>query len=67
MFNGRFFNQFNGTAMGTKMEPTYATLTLDYLEQMLRDLDDCFIVWSKEESNLNIVNTILNTLDPEIK
>ena len=32
-----------------------------------RYLDDCFIIWSKEESNLNIVYNILNTLDPDIK
>ena len=32
-----------------------------------RYLDDCLIIWSKEESNLNIVYIILNTLDPDIK
>ena len=31
-----------------------------------RYLDDCFIIWNKEESNLNIVYTILNNLDPDI-
>ena len=88
MFNDRYFHRVKGTAMGTKMAPTYATLTLGYLEEKLynriseilgeeyhefikmnckRYLDDCFIIWSKEESNFNIVYTILNTLDPDIK
>ena len=70
------------------MAPTYATLALGYLEEMLyhriseklgeeyhefikmnwkRYLDDCFIIWSKEESNFNIVYNILNTVDPDIK
>ena len=68
------------------MAPTYATLALGYLEEMLyhriseklgeeylefnkmeRYLDDCFIIWSKEESNFNIVYNILNSVDPDIK
>ena len=74
--------------MGTKMAPTYATLTLGYLKEKLynriseilgeeyhefikmnwkRYLDDCCIIWNKEESNLNIVYTILKNLDPDIK
>lgn len=28
-FNGKYFHQVKGTAMGTKMAPTYATLCLD--------------------------------------
>ena len=34
-FNGKFFKQLKGTAMGTKVAPVYATLTLGYLEQSL--------------------------------
>ena len=34
-FNGRFFRQLRGTAMGTKVAPVYATLTLGYLERSL--------------------------------
>ena len=33
-----FFNQTKGTAMGTKVAPTYATLVLGYLEEKLYDL-----------------------------
>ena len=34
-FNDKFFLQLNGTAMGTKMAPTYANLVLAYLEEKL--------------------------------
>jgi hypothetical protein len=32
---GKFYQQKRGTAMGTKMAPTYATLVLGYLEHIL--------------------------------
>lgn len=34
-FNNEFYLQIKGTAMGTKVAPTYATLTLGYLEKKL--------------------------------
>ena len=34
-FNGKFYQQIKGTAMGTKFAPTYATLVLGYLEEIL--------------------------------
>lgn len=34
-FNGSFYNQTKGTAMGTKMAPSYATLVLGFLEEQL--------------------------------
>ena len=34
-FNGNYYRQVKGTAMGTKVAPVYATLTLGYLEQKL--------------------------------
>jgi len=34
-FNSLFFNKCKGTAMGTKVAPTYATLVLGYLEEKL--------------------------------
>ncbi|OOZ70928.1 hypothetical protein BOW49_13320, partial [Solemya velum gill symbiont] len=36
-FNGNYYIQKSGTAMGTKMAPTYATLVLGYLEEILRE------------------------------
>ena len=34
-FDGKFYRQKRGTAMGTKMAPTYATLVFGYLEHIL--------------------------------
>ena len=34
-FDGAHYKQIKGTAMGTKMAPTYATLVLGYLEEIL--------------------------------
>jgi hypothetical protein len=34
-FNNEFYRQIKGSAMGTKVAPTYATLTIGYLEQKL--------------------------------
>lgn len=36
-FNGKYFRQLKGTAMGTKVAPSYSTLVLGYLEQLLYD------------------------------
>ena len=35
MFDGCFYDQKRGTAMGTKFAPTHATLVLAYLEEKL--------------------------------
>ena len=34
-FNNKFYKQIKGTAMGTKVAPTYATLVMGYLEELL--------------------------------
>ena len=34
-FNGNYFRQTKGTAMGTKFAPVYATLVTGYLEETL--------------------------------
>lgn len=60
VFNNTHYEQIKGTAMGTNMAPTYATLTLGFLEENLYDniaTDFC--------SNLaeNIENTWKRYLD----
>ena len=35
-FNDKYYFQISGTAMGTKMAPTYATLTMGFLEEVKR-------------------------------
>ena len=34
-FNGLFYKQIKGTAMGTKVAPTYASLDIGYMEEIL--------------------------------
>ena len=86
-FDDILYLQLSGTAMGTKMAPTYANLVLGYLEIKLyeeceklqdlnfrtfiedgwkRYLDDGYITWSNEFGNINILETLLNNLHPNI-
>ena len=37
-FNDKYYIQISGTAMGTKMAPTYATLTMGFLEEEILNL-----------------------------
>ena len=46
-FNGKYYKQIKGTAMGTKVAPVYATLTLGYLEKTLHSA-----VFIKFDSNV---------------
>lgn len=78
-FNGEYYLQIKGTAMGKRFAPSYANMFMaDWEEQALakcpiqplhylRYLDDIFGVWvgSREELE-NFVHT-LNTHDPSIK
>lgn len=54
-FNDYSFKQIRGTAMGTQVTPTYATLTIGYLGENLysivsEDLEEEFSVYFKEMS-----------------
>ena len=37
-YNDKYYFQISGTAMGTKMAPTYATLTMGFLEEAILKL-----------------------------
>ena len=64
-FLGQHYLQMSGTAMGTKMAPSYANLFMGVLEkQMLssykhkplvyfRYIDDIFMIWTDGEDSLN--------------
>lgn len=86
-FDNKFYKQIQGTAMGTKMAPTYATLVMGYLETLLykeyeklygteerdkfiktfkRFLDDCFLIWERNEDDLKKLHDILNSLHDKI-
>lgn len=62
-FNNVVYQQKQGVAMGTPMAPPFANLSLAYLENMVintphlllyrRYIDDIFIIWNGEESDLD--------------
>ena len=77
-FNGTFY-QVSGTAMGTKLSPSYANLFMKKFEEKyvctyplqpilwIRFIDDIFIIWQHgRESLLKFINH-LNIVHPTIK
>jgi len=75
-FNGRHYLQKHGTAMGTKMAPSFANLFLAKFEHdalpnapylthtWLRFLDDIFFIWTEGSDKLKIFVDYLNNLHP---
>ena len=73
------FLQLQGTAMGTKMAPSYANLFTGSLEPTLIQLghpyillwrqyiDDIFLIWTGSDKQLNIFFTNINQVHPTIK
>ena len=75
----KFYLQIFGTAMGTKMAPSYANLFMGNLERTLlqgatlkpscwyRYIDDIFIVWNHGQDTWNEFANYLNSFHPTIK
>ena len=71
-FNGRHYLQKRGTAIGTRMAPSYANIFMDRLERRLiqnaevkpliwwQYIDDIFIVWTEGEDRLKEFINYLN-------
>ena len=78
-FNGEYYLQLQGTAMGTKMAPSYANLFMGQLEPKLiqlnsqailiwkRFIDDIFIVWTDTEEALDKFIESINKVHHTIK
>ena len=78
-FNGDHYLQIGGTAMGTKVAPSYANLYMRVLEEKLleayhlkpttwyRYIDDIFFIWNHGEESLKDWITYLNNAHPTIK
>ena len=78
-FNGTNYLQVNGTAMGTRVAPTYANLYMAAFEDKhvysyhlqpllwLRYIDDCFMLWQHGIDELNKFIDFLNTRNSSIK
>ncbi|KAL9966489.1 hypothetical protein ACROYT_G024571 [Oculina patagonica] len=79
VFQESHFVQQTGTAMGTRMAPTYANLYMGHLESKLlaksplkplvwfRYIDDIFFLWTHGEIKLNEFFQQCNSFDPHIK
>ena len=78
-FNGEFYHQLSGTAMGTKLAPSYANLFMTKFEDKYvytyplqpllwkRYIDDIFLVWPHGKNSLNEFIKHLNTVHSTIK
>lgn len=75
-FNGEFYLQLQGTAMGTKMAPSYANIFMGKLEPQLiaQDpthiqlcIDDIFIIWTGSNEQLDTFLNKIYQIHPTIK
>ena len=78
-FNERHLVQKQGTAIGTRMAPSFANILMDKLERQLisqalikphtwcRYIDDIFIIWTEGEESLKDFNNYLNSAHGTIK
>lgn len=78
-FNGEHYLQVNGTAMGTKMAPSYANIFMGKLEKQIletaekqplswfRFIDDVDMKWTETEEQLDKFMQHANSAHPSIK
>ena len=79
-FAGKYYEQINGVAMGTKMGPSYANLFVGYVEHQFfnqydgpkpdfygRYIDDCIGAISSSREELNRFITSVNSFHPALK
>ncbi len=82
LFERDFYLQVQGTAMGTPIPPNYANLFMGKFEQdhvynnnpfqsnikvWMRYIDDCFMIWSGSEQELDSFVSFINSKIPSIK
>ena len=78
-FNDKHYLQIHGTAMGTRMAPSYANLFLAKFETdalsraphqphtWWRYIDDIFMIWTHSVDDLHAFTSYLNGIHPTIK
>ena len=78
-FNDRHYLQVGGTAMGTKVAPSYANTFMGWYEEKYvytypkqpllwkRFIDDIFVIWHHTQNELDEFVTFLNSRMPSIK
>ena len=79
IFNGKHYLQIHGTAMGTRMAPSYANLFLAKFEAdalsrapykphtWWRYIDDIFMIRTHSVDDLHAFTSYLNSIHPTIK
>ena len=80
LFNGVYYFQLIGVAMGTRLAPTFACLFMGVLESKFlaswtglaprmwrRYIDDIFFLWNEGEEELKLFLSHLNESHPTIK
>ena len=77
-FNNEHYLQVHGTAMGTRMAPSYANLFMGRFEQHAianalhkpliwwRFIDDIFLIWTEGEEHLKHFISHLSSIHPYI-
>ncbi|XP_071504653.1 uncharacterized protein [Diadema antillarum] len=78
-FMDKHYLQVSGTAMGTRMAPSFACLLMTKLEQQMLDsapcrpwiwwryIDDIFFIWTREEESLHTFIDHINSFHRTIK
>ena len=79
MFDGKFYLQIKGTAMGKRFAPAYANIFMANWEEevfvkcqkkpihYLRYLDDIWGIWEGSKDEFELFLSVLNSHDPSIK
>ncbi|XP_075684661.1 uncharacterized protein LOC142652871 isoform X2 [Rhinoderma darwinii] len=81
LFCDNFFYQIQGTAMGSNMAPTYANMYMRFIEETLiytfshflhvftwwRYIDDVFLLWTGNLTELQDFYTYINEIDETVK
>lgn len=79
VFDGKFYLQIKGTAMGKRFAPAYANIFMANWEEevfvkcqkkpihYLRYLDDIWGIWEGSKEEFEMFLSVLNTHDPSIK
>ena len=77
-FNDKHYLQIHGTAMGTRMAPSYANLFLAKFETdalsrapyqphtWWRCIDDIFMIWTHSVDDLHAFTSYLNSIQPTL-
>ena len=78
-FNKKIYRQVQGTAMGTKMAPSYANIFMKYIEMQLletspkkptlwlRFIDDILMIWGHGKQALQDFKQLANNIHPTMK